>query len=83
MRKIQKLGKTSAESTLKILQHLYKMPIVGIADIIKWTNFTNPGGYKAIQRLVDMEILKPLNHGATNYGQKWVYDDYLKLFVED
>jgi Fic family protein len=83
MRKIQKLGKTSAESTLNIVQHLYKMPIVGIADIIKWTGFTNPGGYKAIQRLVGMEILKPLHHGGTKYGQKWVYDEYLKLFVEN
>jgi Fic family protein len=81
MRKIQKLGKTAAESTLKILQQLYKMPIIGIADIIKWTGFSSPGGYKAIQRLVDMEILKSLNYGGTNYRQKWVYNDYLELFI--
>jgi Fic family protein len=81
--KVQHLGKTSAESTLKILLNLYTMPIVGIADIVAWTGFSNKGGYKAIDRLVDMDILKPMKQGDTVYGQKWLYDDYIKLFVEN
>ena len=83
MRKIQSLGKTSAGSTLEILKNLYSMPIVGIADIVKWTGFTEPGGYKAINRLVDMGILSPMKQGTNVYGQKWMYADYLKLFSEE
>jgi Fic family protein len=83
MRKIQSLGKTSSESTLKILQHLYRMPIVGIADIMKWTGFSKPGGYNAISRLVDMAILKPMKAGDKVYGQKWIYEDYIGLFGDD
>lgn len=83
MRKIQSLGKTSAESTMKILIKLFSMPIVGIADIVKWTGFSAPGGYKAIDRLVDMEILKPPGATTSAYARKWVYEDYLKLFSEE
>ena len=83
MRKIQSLGKTASVSTLKILQNLYRMPIAGIADIVKWTDFSTMGGYKAINRLMDMGILNPLLKGENVYGQKWIYTDYLNLFVED
>jgi len=83
MRKIQSLGKTSAESSLTILQNLYRMPIVGIADIVKWTGYTSRGGYKAINRLINMSILNPLIKGDNIYGQKWIYTDYMKLFDED
>ena len=80
MRKIQALGKTASGSTLTILQNLYRMPIVGIADIVKWTGFSDPGSYKAINRLIDMEILKPIKQGDNVYRQKWIYADYINLF---
>jgi Fic family protein len=83
MRKIQSLGKTASESTLIILQNLYSMPVVGIADIVKWTNFSSPGGYKAINRLKDMGILSPVFQGDASYGQKWIYTDYMSLFNDD
>ncbi|MEG0374722.1 MAG: Fic family protein, partial [Raoultibacter sp.] len=81
MRKVQSLGKTSAESTMKILTNLFSMPIAGIADIMEWTGFTAPGGYKAIERLVEMDILKPMAHQTSTYAKKWVYKDYLDLFT--
>jgi hypothetical protein len=58
------------------------MPIVGIADIVKWTEFSDPGGYKAVNRLVDMGILKPMKQGDNVYGQKWIYLDYVELFED-
>jgi Fic family protein len=82
MQKIHALGKISAQSTSEILINLYKMPIVGIADIVKWTGFSNKGGYKAIDRLVDMQILRPVKSGNNVYGQKWIYADYIDLFDE-
>jgi Fic family protein len=83
MQKIHALGKTSAKSTLGILINLYSMPIVGIADIVKLTGFTNQGGYKVIERLVEMKILKPMKSGENIYGQKWIYADYISLFNDE
>ncbi|MCD8563420.1 MAG: Fic family protein [Candidatus Pacebacteria bacterium] len=78
--KMQKLGKKSAESTLEIVRKLYSQPIVGVAEIMKWTGFTAPGAYKVIERLRDLKILEPL--GDADYDQKYVYADYYELFDE-
>ncbi len=78
--KMQKLGKKSAESTLEIVRKLYSQPIVGVAEIMKWTGFTAPGAYKVINRLQDLKILEPL--GDTDYDQKYIYADYYELFDE-
>ncbi|MDR0587828.1 MAG: Fic family protein [Burkholderiales bacterium] len=81
--KIQTLGKKPAETAAKVITNLYKMPIVGIADIVKWTGLTKQGGYDTVERFVDIGILKPMKTGATVYGQKWFYADYLDLFIAD
>jgi len=79
--KVQKLGKKSAESTLDIIRKLYGQPIIGIAEIIKWTGFTAPGAYRVVNRLVDLGILEPI--GDVEYGQKYVYADYYEIFDEE
>ena len=83
MLKIQSLGKTSAKSTMTVLINLFSQPIVGIAEIVEWTGFSNRGGYNMISRLVDMQILKPMHETSTTYGQKWMYMDYLLLFHDE
>lgn len=76
--KMQKLGKKSAESTLEIVRKLFGQPIVGVAEIMKWTRFTAPGAYNVIKRLKDLKILEPL--GDADYGQKYIYADYYAIF---
>src|SRR3990167_6037407 len=76
--KMQKLGKKSAESTLEIVRKLFSQPIIGVAEIMKWTGFTAPGAYKVIKRLEGLKILEPL--GDADYGQKYVYADYYEIF---
>lgn len=76
--KMQKLGKKSAESTLEIVRKLFGQPIVGVAEIMKWTGFTAPGAYKIIERLKNLKILEPLDDA--NYGQKYIYADYYEIF---
>ena len=71
--KMQKLGKKSAASTLEIVRKLFSQPIVGVAEIMKWTGFTAPGAYKVIERLKNLKILEPL--GSADYDQKYVYAD--------
>ena len=80
MAKVQMLNRTASEATVKVLENLYKMPIAGIADIVKWTGYTERGGYRVIERLVEMGILKPMKTGDNVYAQKWIYADYLTLF---
>jgi Fic family protein len=80
MKKVQKLNQTASEVTVKVLENLYKMPIAGIGDIVKWTNYTQRGAYKVIDRLVKMNILYPLKNGEKVYSQKWFYKEYLDLF---
>lgn len=82
MRKVQQLGKASAPVTLKVLRNLYKLPTVGIADIVQWTEYTRQGAYRVIERLVNMEILYPVKESDA-YGQKYTYKDYVSLFQDD
>ena len=76
--KMQKLGRKSAESTLEIVRNLFGQPIIGIAEIVKWTKFTAQGAYNMIERLEKLKILEPLGDAA--YGQKYIYADYYELF---
>ncbi len=78
--KMQKLGKKSADSTLEIVRKLFGQPIVGVAEIIKWTGFTAPGAYNVIERLKGLKVLEPL--GEADYGQKYIYADYYEIFDE-
>ena len=76
--KMQKLGKKSAVSTLEIVRKLFNQPIVGVAEIMKWTGFTAPGAYNVIKRLKDLKILELL--GDVSYDQKYMYADYYEIF---
>jgi len=76
--KMQKLGKKSAESTLEIIRKLFGQPIVGVAEMMKWTGFSPQGAYNVIERLKSLNILEPL--GDADYGQKYIYADYYEIF---
>ena len=78
--KMQRLGRKSAESTLGIVHKLFGQPIIGVAEIKRWTNYSPQGAYNVIQRLTDLDILETL--GEADYGQKYVYADYYELFDE-
>jgi Fic family protein len=83
MLKVQMLNRSASKVTVKVLENLYKMPIAGIADITKWTNYTSRGAYKVIDRLLDMGILHPLKSGDNVYAQKWTYKNYIDIFNDD
>ena len=82
MRKAQKLGKATAPKTLDMIRFLYKMPTVGIADVVNQTGYSRPSAYKLIDRLVDMNILYPADE-SDGYGKKYTYKDYVEVFAED
>ena len=81
MSKVQTLGKSSAESTVKMLQHLYSLPIVGLAEVMKWTGYSKQGAYNVIQRLIELNILSA--RGNKDYAQKYEYRQYIDIFNSD
>lgn len=83
MMKIQKLNRVASEASMKILLQLYKMPIVGVGDIKKWTGYTDKGSYNAIDRMVNLDILSPMKKGNNVYAQKWIYSNYWNLFDDE
>lgn len=76
--KAQKLGIKSAAVTIDTIRKLFGQPIVGIAEIMKWTGYSKQGSYNVIARLENLGILEPL--GSADYGQKYVYSDYYEIF---
>lgn len=82
MAKAHELGRTAADNTTKMIKKLYSQPVVSVADVVAWTDYTRPGAYKVIERLVDLDILKPLKT-ATKYGQKYLYADYYDIFKDE
>ena len=63
---------------MEIVRKLFSQPIVGVAEIMKWTGFTAPGAYKVIDRLENLGILETL--GDVDYDQKYIYADYFEIF---
>lgn len=82
MRKVQELGKNMAPKALDMIRFLYKVPTVGIADVISQTGYSRPSAYKMINRLIDMNILYPTDEN-NSYGRKYTYKDYVEVFTED
>ena len=79
--KAQKLGARSASLTVDLIRKLFGQPIVGVAEIMKWTGYTPQGAYNVIDRLMELKILEPL--GRADYGQKYIYADYYEIFDDE
>ena len=82
MMKIQMLNRKASESSMKVLMNLFKMPIVGIGDVKKWTDYSDRGSYNVIERMEDLRILQPVKDIKNAYAQKWAYRKYLDIFNE-
>lgn len=81
MKKIQSLGKTAAESSINVLPQLFKLPIVNVSTIQKWTKFTRQGAQKVIDRFVELGILEQKDENQ-NYGRSFIYRRYIDIFNE-
>jgi len=79
MRKIQSLGKTAAASAVKIIQHLFKLPIANVSVMQDWTGFTRQGAQKTIDRFVKLGILVSKDEHE-KYGRSFIYRRYVDIF---
>ena len=82
MHKIQALGKTAAESSLKVLLELFKLPIINIATIQSWTGFSRQGSQNLIDRFIEMKILQ-IKDEHKIYGRSYIYKRYIDIFAEN
>jgi len=79
MRKIQALGKREATTSVKLLRHLFKNPIVTSGRVAEYIGFTRPGAQKVIDRFVDLGILRQRSQNE-KYGRSYIYKKYTDIF---
>jgi Fic family protein len=82
MLKIQSLSKRASESAVLVLPQLYKMPIVNVAQVQKWINFTRAGTQNVIDRFIDIGILYDRDPKKT-YDKSYMYKEYVSIFTDE
>jgi len=73
--------KGKAENAQKIIQYLYKKPIIEVAEVAKIIGFSKQSAYKLVENLEKVEILT--KWGTKQKPQLYVFDQYLSLFLDD
>ena len=79
MSKIQALGKREANTSVSLLKHLFRNPIVTTSSVSKITGYTKPGAQKVIDRFIELGILTPRNPNE-KYGRLFMYKQYIEIF---
>lgn len=74
---LQTLGSRAANAK-KVVDYLYKRPIINADKISEITGISMPTAYKLIVDLERLEILKEITGGQR--GRTYVYDKYFQIF---
>jgi Fic family protein len=74
---LQTLGSRAANAK-KVVDYLYKRPIINAEKISEITGISMPTSYKLIVDLERLEILKEITGGQR--GRTYVYEKYLQIF---
>jgi Fic family protein len=82
MEKVQSLGKTASESSVKVLRNLFALPIVNVNTVKEWTGYTRQGAQRVIDRLVELSILEQKDK-TEKYGRSFIYRRYVDAFLEE
>lgn len=75
--KLQTLGSRAANAK-KVVDFLYKRPIINAEKVSEITGISMPTAYKLITDLEKMEILKEITGGQR--GRTYVYEEYFQIF---
>ena len=81
MVKIQALAKRESESSVKLLFHLFKNPIITSSTVVKALGFSRPGARKVIERFIKLNILEKHSQ-EKKYGQQYIYRRYFDAFID-
>ncbi|HKV97884.1 MAG TPA: Fic family protein [Gammaproteobacteria bacterium] len=74
------LGRASGNGH-KVLERLYQMPIMSVADVRKITGTTNPAANELVRKFVEQGILAEYTGQRRN--RKFRYQTYIELFSGD
>ena len=77
---IENLGR-SAAGGVKLLERLFKQPIVRIQDVIKITEMAYPTSNNLVARLVELGILAEITGNARN--RRFRYEPYVTLLADE
>jgi len=75
------LGRAAASGTV-VLQELYKLPIVSVKTVEKWTGLSRVNANKLVDKFVKLGILEQINKKET-YAREFKYKDYLSVFSKN
>lgn len=81
MVKIQALAKRESESSIKLLFHLFKNPIITSSIVVDALGFSRPGAKKVIERFIKLNILERYSE-EKKYGQQYIYRRYFNAFID-
>ena len=65
----------------RVLESLYKNPIVAVEDVRELTGTTYPAANQLVQRFVEEKILREITGQARN--RRFRYDPYVRLFTDE
>jgi Fic family protein len=78
--KIKSLGNRSGDAT-KVIDYLYKQPVLGVNQVEEIIQKSNVTAYKLIDSLENLEILKEVSGSQRN--KLYVFNEYLNLFNKE
>jgi Fic family protein len=65
----------------RVLEALYKRPIVAVEDVRKLTGTTYPAANQLVKRFVDLKMLREITGHARH--RRFQYDPYVRLFTDE
>lgn len=71
----------AAGNGLKVLDRLFRQPIVSVNEVKKLTGTTYPAANQLVQRLVEQRVLREFTGQARN--RRFRFDDYIALFTDE
>jgi cell filamentation protein, protein adenylyltransferase len=77
--KVKSLGRRTKTAGI-VLENLYKLPIVDVKKIEKWTGLSRPRANELVQKFIELGILEQRDK-SVKYGREFWYKDYLHLFI--
>jgi Fic family protein len=71
----------AAGNGLKVLEHLFRHPIISVKEVQSLTGTSYPAANQLVQRLVGLGVLREMTGQARN--RRFRFDEYVALFTDD
>jgi cell filamentation protein, protein adenylyltransferase len=71
----------AAGNGLKVLEHLFRHPIISVKEVRSLTGTSYPAANQLVQRLVELGVLREMTGRARN--RRFRFDEYVALFTDD